>query len=86
MQRLRRAVQNWHVVKFCPPSECTLNRAIAVVDYALICGHVLRARHFGPGAVRAKLGQRVHPMEGWVCPVCSRLADEQIRCERRLKC
>jgi hypothetical protein len=84
--RIRRAVQNWHLVKFCPPSACTGGRAAAVVDSLLECGHVLRTRHFGPLAYRAKRGLDVTPVEGWVCPVCTTAALHALAHPTRFVC
>jgi hypothetical protein len=67
-------VRTWHMVKFCPPSPCTGGRAVAVADYELGCGHVLRLKHFGGLAHRVASGRSVIPPEGWTCPVCSRCA------------
>jgi hypothetical protein len=74
VNRHRQPVLAWHVVRFCPPSECTNNRAVAVADYQLGCGHTLRLRHFGALAYRAAAGKSVAPLEGWPCFAYARCA------------
>jgi hypothetical protein len=70
--RTRRRVRAWHMVKFCPPAPCSNHQAVAVADYTLECGHVVRLRHFGPAAHRVKAGTSVIPPAGWDCPLCGR--------------
>jgi hypothetical protein len=68
--RVRRRVLDWHLVKFCAPSPCSQQRPVAIVDYRLVCGHVLRLRHFGPKARQVREGKSAIPDGGWDCPVC----------------
>jgi hypothetical protein len=68
---IRRLVCDAHLVKFCPPSECTGGQAVAVVDYCLICGHRLRTQHYAGKAYLAKRGLSVAPAT-MTCPACSR--------------
>jgi hypothetical protein len=72
VDRHRQTVSSWRLVRFCPPSECTNNVAVAVVDYELDCGHVLRLKHFGSLAYRVERGRSVIPPgRCWPCPACA---------------
>jgi hypothetical protein len=44
---------------------------VAVVEYRLACGHLLRTRHFGALARRARDGASVAPPDGYPCPACT---------------
>jgi hypothetical protein len=72
IDRHRQPVLTWHLVKFCPPSECTGNRAVAVAEYRLACGHLLRLKHFGLLARRVAHGHNITPLGGWPCFACAR--------------
>lgn len=92
VDRHRQPVVAWRLARFCPPSECTNNLAVAVVDYMLDCGHTLRLKHFGVLAYRAYRGRSLAPAGGWPCLAC---ADEvlsspkrraEVRAARRCAC
>jgi hypothetical protein len=82
--QIRQAVRSTHLVKFCPPSNCTGGRSVAVVEYRLACGHLLRTRHFGSLATRVQRGQSVAPPNGWACPPCTAAALLALQHERCL--
>lgn len=83
---VRRRAIAWHLVKFCPPSALSKQQPVAIVDYQLFCGHVLRLRHFGPKARIVQKGISVIPPTGWNCPVCVVATVHALICARRWLC
>jgi hypothetical protein len=74
VDRHQRRVVRWHVVSFCPPSGSTGGRTVAIADYELECGHVLRLRHFDVSASKVRKGTLLASEKGWPCPICARKA------------